>query len=174
MADVLNDKGVLDNEGEFGKYVLQELKLPASHSTPEAKASYARYGKRVHWLDGSVIPGAFQMNTSWYFKENTWIVDQPLQNGSNFLKPHTHEVGEILGFYGSDPQHPEELGGEIIFYIGGEKHILTKSSLLYMPAGLEHGPLVIKRVDRPIFHFSVVMENAYRVNNTEGGIYEAK
>ncbi len=42
-----------------------------------------------------------------------------------------------------------------------EMHTITKSSLIFIPAGMPHMPLSLKRVDRPIFHFSVVMNPEY-------------
>ena len=38
------------------------------------------------------------------------------------------------------------------------QYVLNK---LTLPAGLEHGPLFIQKVDKPIFHFSCVMQNTY-------------
>ena len=49
------------------KYVVQELKAPFS---AEAAAAYAKFAKRILWIDEKVVPGAFQMNCSWYLKSN--------------------------------------------------------------------------------------------------------
>ncbi|MBR5381577.1 MAG: hypothetical protein IK136_03040 [Oscillospiraceae bacterium] len=149
-----------DRDGKYGDLIVQSLTLPAEKKTPEALAAYARFGKRVHWIDGGVVPGAFQMNTSWYFASNREAV---LADGTNPMgREHRHEAPEILGFYGSDPDDPEDLGGEMELYIDGEKHLLTKSSLVFLPPMLPHCPLYVNRVDRPIFHFSVVMDTAYK------------
>ena len=174
MADILAEKGVMNAEGKNGNLVVQELILPASHSKPEVVAEYEKFAKRIHWLDSNVIPGAFQMNTSWYLKPNTYLIDNPPVNGTNFLKSHKHDSNEIVAFYGINPDDPTDLGGEIIFYLDGEKHVLTKSTMMFIPAGMEHAPLIITRVDRPIFHFSVVMEDVYKLKNTDGDVYEAK
>jgi hypothetical protein len=45
--------------------------------------------------------------------------------------------------------------------INGETHKLTRTSMLFPPAGMKHMPLSIKRVDRPVFHFSIVMGPQY-------------
>ena len=75
---------------------------------------------------------------------------------------HTHDdCDELIGFFGSDPDNPSELGGQIEFTIGGEPHLLTKSSIIFVPAGTSHNPMRILQVDRPIFHFSVVTKRAY-------------
>jgi len=147
----------LNNEGKYGYLFMQDLKLPATHEKVLDK--YREFGERVHWVDGNNIPGAFQMNTSWWYKANR---EQTLANPNGAVsKPHFHEYPEILGFYGSDPYDPTDLGGEVEFHIDGEQHILTRSTMVFLPPNIPHCPLIINRVDRPIFHFSVVMNNIY-------------
>lgn len=99
------------------------------------------------------------MNTCWWYKPNR---EQILSNPKSQVgKPHHHSYPEILGFYGSDPENPYDLGGEVELFINGEPHILTKSSMVFLPPDVPHCPLYVNRVDRPIFHFSVVMNNLY-------------
>ena len=47
------------------------------------------------------------------------------------------------------------------FWVGGEQHILTKSTMVFLPPNVPHCPLIINRVDRPIFNYSVVMNAIY-------------
>lgn len=149
-------------EGEYGNLIMQELNLPSNLSTPELMERYNRFGKRVHWVDSNNIPGAFQMNTSWWYKPNReTLLASP---NSQVSRAHKHSYPEILGFYGSDPYNPYDLGGEIELFINGEAHIITKSSMVFLPPDLPHCPLFVNRVDRPIFHFSVVMNNVYNWN----------
>ncbi|HHU05302.1 MAG TPA: hypothetical protein GXZ65_02315 [Clostridiales bacterium] len=150
----------MNNNGRLGYLIMQDLgQLPPSHSSPEVIASYERFGKRIHWVDGNNIPGSFQMNTSWWFKANREsILSNPK---SQVGKPHSHGFPEILGFYGSDPNNPYDLGGEVELYLDGEPYILTKSTMVFIPPNLPHCPLLVNRVDRPIFHFSVVMNGEY-------------
>lgn len=158
--------GTFNNcEGEYGELIMQELKLPENMSSPELLERYSKFGRRTHWVDSGNIPGAFQMNTSWWFKPNR---DSVLSNPNIQVgKAHHHSYPEILGFFGSDPYNPYDLGGEIELHINGEVHILTKSSMVFLPPDLPHCPLLINRVDRPIFHFSVVMNNVYNWSRDE-------
>jgi hypothetical protein len=41
--------------------------------------------------------------------------------------------------------------------MGGEKHIINQSTVVYLPAGIEHGPIRMIRIERPIFHFACAM-----------------
>lgn len=138
-------------EGKNGKYIVQELKEP-NMGTPEFQTMYKKFSNRILWMDSNVVEGAFQMNTAWYF--NVPEIDPVFEE-------HEHDYDEIVGFYGSNPDDPYDLGGEIEVGIDGEMHKLTRTSMLFFPAGMKHMPLAIKRVDRPIFHFSVVMNPEY-------------
>jgi hypothetical protein len=67
-------------------------------------------------------------------------------------KPHVHDYDEVLGLIGTNPENPHDLCGESEVFMSGEKHIIDKSVLIYIPAGVEHGPFRELRMDRPIIH----------------------
>jgi len=136
-------------ESKYGKYIVTELKMPESKQ--KIAEEYSKYATRILWMDDNVVEGAFHMNTSWFLKAAAATEN----------KPHTHDFDEILGFYGNNAQDPYDLGGEIEIWLEDEKHILTRSCLIFLPAGMKHCPLIIRRVDRPIFHFSIVTGGQY-------------
>ena len=149
-------------EGEYGYLFMQDLKLPETHQ--KMQEGYKRFGERIHWVDSNNIPGAFQMNTCWWYKPTLGLGGkdengEPKKGGG--VTEHTHEYAEIIGFYGSDSANPWELNGEVEFWVNGEQHILTKSTMVFLPPNMPHCPLIVNRVDKPIFHFSVVMNNTY-------------
>jgi mannose-6-phosphate isomerase-like protein (cupin superfamily) len=72
-----------------------------------------------------------------------------------------HDFDEIIGFIGNDPQNPTDLGGEVEFWIEDEKFMLTKSCLVYVPAGLRHCPLRVTRVDRPFLFLAFSSTSKY-------------
>ena len=162
---------VYDNGGKYGHLFMQETILPASHNNPQAKAGYEQFGKRIHWVDGNNMPGAFQMNTSWWYRSNAEIMEK---SGLKSKMTHSHPYPEILGFYGSDPENPFDLGGEVELYIDGEAHIITKSTMVFIPPNLVHCPITVLKVDRPIFHFSVVMNEVYSTEKPDGTVTEVK
>ena len=137
------------SESKFGKYIVTDLKSPYS---AEFSAAYAKWATRVLWMDDKVVEGAFQMNVSWYLKPQT---------GQEPLPAHTHDTDEIIGFFGNNHEDPYDLGGEVEFWFEDEKHTITRSSLIFVPANITHCPLILKRVDRPIFHFSTVTSSEY-------------
>ena len=156
-------------DGKYGYLFMQDLKLPESRE--KMQASYKQFGERIHWVDGNNIPGAFQMNTCWWYKPTPKRDPAQGEAKGGAGVAHHHEFPEILGFYGSDPENPWELNGEVEFWINGEQHILTKSTMVFLPPNLPHCPLWVNRVDKPIFHFSVVM-NAIYTTSDEAGTYQ--
>lgn len=138
-------------EGRYSGYIVQELFDPGLGS-PEFQSMYRKFARRVLWMDSGVVPGAFQMNTAWYFK---------VPEKDPVFEEHVHDFDEIIGFFGSDPEDPYNLHAELEVGIGGETYTLTRTSMIFVPGGLRHMPLWIKRIDRPIFHFSVVMNQRY-------------
>lgn len=98
----------------------------------------------IAFLDDEVLEGGRYTETVWFRKGSDEIA----------VYPHSHDFDEILGFFGSDLDDPQELNGQIEDTIDGEEYIITKSCILFVPAGVVHGPLYIRRVDKPIFHFA--------------------
>ena len=65
---------------------------------------------------------------------------------------HSHNIGEVVAYFGSDWEHPDDLGGQVTIYMNGEKHVFTKSFMMYAPVGIAHCPYTIDRADRPFYH----------------------
>ena len=143
---------ILNNEsGRYAANIVQNS--PGPEMDPEFTRIYRSFARRILWMDGSVVPGAFQMNTAWY---------SHVPERDPIFPEHVHDdADELIGFFSSDPDRPYDLGAEIEFTIGGEVHLLTRSTMIFVPAGLRHNPLRILRVDRPVFHFSVVTKDRY-------------
>ncbi|MBN2041681.1 MAG: hypothetical protein JW864_16715 [Spirochaetes bacterium] len=139
------------SESRYSRYIVTDLQSPDFGT--DYTDNYKKFAKRILWIDDKVVPGSFQMNCSWYLKPNDF-------HSSN---SHAHDEDEILGFIGSDPDNPYDLGAEIEFWIEDEKFMLTRSCMIFLPGGMVHCPLVIHRVDRPVFHYSVITGGAYTV-----------
>ena len=162
----------MNNEGKYGKYIIQENFLPPFMQLPESKKEYYDVGRRrILWLDDNVAPGGgFTMNSTWIVHADREMQLEREANGtvSELGKQHSHDGNEILGFLGSNPEDPSDLCGEVEIFIEGEQHILTKSTYIYLPAGVKHVPLYINRVDRPIFHFFITLTPSYVMVRDEG------
>ncbi|MFC1900195.1 hypothetical protein ACFLYN_01235 [Chloroflexota bacterium] len=136
-------------ERKYEKYILTELKTPPD--VQERAAEYAKRATRILWLEDEVIEGAFSVIASWYWKATE-------QEGS---PSHVHEFDEVVGFFGSDPDNPNDLGAEVEFWIEDEKYMLTKSCLVFCPAGVRHCPLRVVKIDKPIFFLAISTTKKY-------------
>ena len=149
---------VMNTEGKYGGQIVQELSPMFTGSNPFNEV-YKKWGDRLLYMDSHMVPGAFQMNTTWYINAPDF---RPLP----YHEEHVHDFDELVGFLGSDPNDKYDLGGVIEIGINGELHRLTKSSIIFMPAGMKHLPLSILELRRPILHFSVSMNPTYYAKRT--------
>jgi hypothetical protein len=132
------------------QFVFQDkpnLALPDyRHEIPE-KAGY-----RIVYLDSEVVPGAtFYTEALWFWPGPR---PEPKPGDEPGVLPHTHPFPEMIAFFGTNPDDIHDLCGEVELWIDGEQHIIDKSFVAFIPAGVEHCPLNIRRIDRPIFHFT--------------------
>jgi len=106
----------------------------------------SKYVKRALQLDAETVPGAE------FYSEANWIVPGDVsKEGILFFDSHTHTFGELISFCGYDYEDIQDLGAEIEFTVDNEKHVITKSFAAFVPAGVQHGPLIVRNVRKPIF-----------------------
>ena len=76
------------------------------------------------------------------------------------LQSHHHDVDEYLFFLGGQlPDLTANFDAEIEIFLGPEyeKHIITKPCILYIPKGMEHNPMDIKRVGKPLLFIPLLL-----------------
>ena len=138
------------------KYIVTELRSEVGDA-PWTPTFSDKEASRVVSLDSKVLDGAFYMETAWF-----WPGDWPSDKGEEgTVKEHSHEFPEAIGFVGTNPDDVNDLGGEVELWIDGKQNIIDRSFIAFFPAGTKHGPLRIKRVDRPIFHFTSGTSSKY-------------
>ena len=125
-----------------GKYANNAVEryAPVDGKMPSAPEGFLTL---LLWIDGKKLSGAPYMEAVWF---NTVNDTGPPE--------HAHDFDEFIGFFGSDPENPDELNGEISFLIDGEMFSFTKSCLIYIPRGVMHSPILVPKLERPILHFS--------------------
>ena len=138
------DKKIRDHSHLFVFQNKPNLKLPEfRHEIPKERAY------RMVYLDKEVVPETdFYLEGLWFWPR------QPDTNQKPGVPEHVHDFDEVISFFGSNPDDLHDLGGEVDLWIDGEKNVLTRSFMAYVPAGVKHCPITVKRVDRPIFHFT--------------------
>jgi quercetin dioxygenase-like cupin family protein len=134
-------------ETKYGKYIITRPKDKVIQTRP--KTNYSRVSM---YVDDEVIKGA-------YYFMGTWIYQVPGKGTPD--KAHAHDFDEYLVFVGSNPEEPYDLCGEIELWLGGEKHIITESCVVFIPRGLIHAPIYFRRVDKPIFYIATGPQDVY-------------
>jgi hypothetical protein len=87
-------------------------------------------------------------------------------------QPHKHEFPQYLNFFSANPKSAKDFDAEIEMTVGetaekGEKYIITKPTSVYVAAGLYHGPLNFKVVNKPVLFVDIAVTGKYnRVGNT--------
>lgn len=133
---------------KYSKYIVYRCENPDQRN--EWSPAYnPRDRTRILRLDDEVTKGAKLSASAVWF----WPAMMETEVSERSSKPHVHDHDEVLGIIGTNPDDPRDLCGESEVTLGGEKHIIDKSALIYIPAGLEHGPFRELRIDRPIIHF---------------------
>ncbi len=81
-----------------------------------------------------------------------------------FNKTHSHNNAEILCFIGGNPREIPNLGAEVEVSLGPEleKHIITQTTCVSIPANLPHCPVNIKKVDKPIVFLEISLAPKYK------------
>jgi len=169
---------------KYDKYICTKLfkrdMLPGPK--PEQRDQLAREGWRISmehvlWIDSDIIPGA-------YYGESTWIWPlsypgqiPPAELAKRFenakpMFPHVHDFPEILSWWGTDPDHPEDTT-TMGMLLDDEEILLDKSWVAYVPAGMMHmptRPAKGRTTNKPVCHWT----SGPGVYNREGDEQENK
>jgi hypothetical protein len=102
------------------------------------------------YMSNDLVPG------SNVYIEMGWVYAMPDPNPH--IPKHTHaNSDEFILHIGSDYKNPEDLGGEIELVVEGEPIKINKTSAIYIPKGVVHGPLTWKGVSRPHLQMTIIM-----------------
>jgi hypothetical protein len=135
-------------KSKYGKYLVKVPHLELG--PPPGMIVGGRQDPTMTYMSNKLVPGS---NT---YIEFSWIWGMP-QTNPYILEHVHHDYDEIVIHIGNDPDNPEDLGAEIEFVVDGEPLIVDKTSALFIPRGVKHGPLTWKRVDRPHLEMAIVL-----------------
>jgi hypothetical protein len=100
-------------------------------------------------MSNNLVPG------SNFYIETGWVFGMPDPNPH--IHEHVHDYDEIVIHLGTDPKNQEDLGGEIEFMVDGKPLTIDKTSAVYVPKGVKHGPLTWKKYSRPHLEFTIMI-----------------
>jgi NAD-dependent dihydropyrimidine dehydrogenase PreA subunit len=130
--------GAVEGEKKYSKYIYSYDGRDDSHFTEGIPFNM------ITRIDKDVLPGS-----------DFYMIHWVLPHEKPFLEvghpPHIHKDPELLFHIGSDPNNPQDLGSEIEVYLGAEleKHVITKSCVIYIPPNFIHAPWKPLRTWRP-------------------------
>jgi len=133
-------------EKKYEKYVVREAMRPKDFLDPMA-AGFMTMPPLIFLNGDKPVRGSNQ------FLEVVWIWDEGAAAVNPDRPPHSHQFDEVFVFLGSNREDPNDLGGEVEFWLGEgkdtEKYLLHTSTCIFVPRGLVHLPMIFKKVKRP-------------------------
>jgi len=134
--------------------------------TPEERDKLAADGLRISmehvlWIDDEVIPGAYYGESTWiwppsYPNQISWEEAMKRTANPTPMFPHAHNFPELLAWWGTDPDHPEDTN-TMGMLLDDEEITLDRSWVAYIPAGMLHMPTSVtggKVTNRPMCHWT--------------------
>lgn len=132
--------------GKNAKYAVDKPKVDAKYP-PYRVENDPKIVKPIVQVDADTVPGAE------FYAEAKWIVPGS-EKEIKLCESHTHDFNEVLGFFGFNYDNIQDLGAELEITIDNEKNIVDRSFAACIPAGVQHGPVIVRNIQRPIFHVS--------------------
>jgi quercetin dioxygenase-like cupin family protein len=110
-----------------------------------AEFTAGRTSPTMTYMSGVQVPGVK------YYIEYGWTFGMPVSKiaGAGMPEMAHKNYDEIVLHLGGDPDNPEDLGGEVEFYVGGQPITFNTTSALFIPHGLKHGPIRLKEYRKP-------------------------
>jgi hypothetical protein len=137
-----------DGKTKYGKCL---VKLPIN-----------KMGQTVMFSTGASNLNGFPCNIIYAFGTNTGIVGMSKE-------PHVHDHDEAIYFIGSDCKSAD-LGAEVNFKIGPkgqeEDHIFSVPTVVVIPKGVWHCPMMALKLERPFLCMAVSLTTKYEVRYT--------
>jgi hypothetical protein len=114
----------------------------------------------ITWPKGADLEG-LNLSFVWgyHHKVGAWNI-----GGSS---GHVHPSGECLIFTGLDYDNPNTLGAEVEIALGeeGEKHVISTPTIVVVPPGLPHLPMVTKKVVKPFGFLAISLDGEDRTTD---------
>ena len=146
-------------EKKYEKYLVKKPAREVNVMVPsEIKG---REYPTMTYMSNDLVPGCN------VYLELGWIWAMPDPNPH--ILEHTHNYDEVVLHIGPDHENPEDLGAEIEYVLGGEPLIIDKTSAVFIPRGIKHGPLTWKRVDRPHIQMTIMLGAGTLAESAPGG-----
>jgi len=139
-------------ERKYNKYFIE-------YERSQREMESGRKPSMISFLDDNVVKGSCVYSIFWVFPDS--FGQSPDEPGKYVWwsghPPHIHKEAELLIHIGTNPDDPTDLGGEVEIYMGPEleRHVFTKSTVVYLPPNFIHCPWKPVRTWRPWINIEV-------------------
>jgi hypothetical protein len=78
-------------------------------------------------------------------------------------EPHAHDFEQFYFFFGAELGNIKEFKAEVEFSLGEEveKHVIDVPTTVHVPAGMVHGPMNFRKVEKPIIFIDTLLSAQY-------------
>jgi hypothetical protein len=146
MATLKYAKYLVQTPGPFPLELQDKSPANTEDPIPGVKATH------LMTADESVQEGFFTVDCTWLW---SGAARGPVGEA------HTHDFSHVIGFIGGHIKDPQDMGGEITVWLDGNKEVITHNSLIFVPAGVVHGPILFGKITRPVFFITIAMTGKY-------------
>jgi hypothetical protein len=145
-------------ESKYGKYILKDAtRVPVLKTRTHTPSVSSRE---------DLWPGVSGMNCNFGVNcvAEPYLLPDP---------PHKHDFDEFLFFIGGNPLNMKEFDADIEIALGPEweVHHINTTSIVYIPKGLQHCPINVKRVGKPFLFGHIMLAGKYSNDSAIGEPY---
>ena len=95
----------------------------------------------------------------YFYTDTTWLWNGAAKEPAG--QAHTHDYSQVIGLIGGKPGADQDLHGEITVWLDGHKETFTRNHLIFIPAGVVHGPFLFSRINHPVLFLVIAMNGQY-------------
>jgi len=128
---------------DYEQYVIRS----PMRESPGAISKQGRQSPTMTYMSGVQIPGVkVYIEFGWI-----WGITDSIK------EMHHDNFEEIVMHIGSDPDDPEDLGADMTFGVGGHNMRFDKNYAVFIPKGLNHGPLIWHEWRKPHIEMAIML-----------------
>jgi hypothetical protein len=122
------------------------------------------YSEPRAWMEGKDMEG-FNAHFSYGFIKQPG----PIHPKEGAL---VHPYDELLIFAGIETSDIRYLGAEVSVQLGEEReeHVFDKPSVILVPKGTQHGPVNVRKIDKPFVHYTIGLAPEYKATAIPAGV----
>lgn len=142
------------------KMILKKDREPIRGKSPVYMFGKELLDEAANWVEIMTVTDDFMMMEGTSKDEEKIVHIGPDGHKGGPYPKWIHNADKTFFFYGTDPDHPEDLGAHVEFHLGEgeEEQILSfeEPRAVFVPKGLRHGPVYVNGFRKNLIIFSVL------------------